>query len=173
MELPLWVEWMALKMLTPGLLGMWGVITEWRTSNKTISKADNSAENCPEGWRCTPWRHLYFLSQQGKMLQILANGTFLLLVFSFCSQTHLRSAQGRTYCGTLGLQNPPLCWSHHCSPLHPPTRATLSSSVSTFQTLWVTDRQTRLSFQDPYSDYLVPVIVYQWHMQMHDICMLH
>jgi len=86
MELPLWVEWMALKMLTPGLLGMWGVITEWRTSNKTISKADNSAENCPEGWRCTPWRHLYFLSQQGKMLQILANGTFLLLVFSFCSQ---------------------------------------------------------------------------------------
>lgn len=120
MELPLWGGWMALKMLTPGLLGMRGVITEWRTSNKTISKADNSAENCPVGWRCTPWRHLYFLSQRGKMLQILANGTFLLLVFSFCSQTHLRSAQGRTYCGTLGLQNPPLCWSHHCSPLHPP-----------------------------------------------------
>lgn len=48
--------------------------------------------------------------------------TFWQMAPSFCSpcsQTHLGSAQGRTYCDTLGLQNPPLCWSHLCSPPHP------------------------------------------------------
>lgn len=96
--------------------------------------------------------------------------TFWQMAPSFCSpcsQTHLGSAQGRTYCDTLGLQNPPLCWSHLCSPPHPnqsPTRPTLSSSIFTFQTLWVTNKQTRMSSQDPYSVYLEPVKVYQWHM---------